>query len=223
MSMGHFDDTLFHGASRADAKAVCVFVHGRTQSPADMMENVVQHLDAPSVRFVMPKSDGVAWYDVRAVDPLTEDGRSQLDTALARLSQTIATVEAECPGVPMVLGGFSQGACLSVEYLMRRGPWDGAACFLTGCRVGVSSDDRPVARIEGMPIYASCGDQDPWIPSANHTEMCQILIEQGARLRTDIFPGRDHSVTQTERKALQAMLDALVAQRPVFGLQEMTK
>ena len=53
-------------------KAVCVILHGRGQTQADMAEAVVNRLDLTDVRYVLPKSTRPAWYGARAVDPLTE-------------------------------------------------------------------------------------------------------------------------------------------------------
>ena len=215
--------TVVSGASPEAAEVVCVLVHGRTQSPADMTEMIVRHLAAPGVRFVMPKSAGTGWYDARAVDPLTASTRTQLSAALDHLGRTVAAAEAESPQARLVLAGFSQGACLSAEYLMRRGGWDGAACLFTACRVGTPEDGLPVADLGGMPVYASCGDHDPWIPAPAFNALCLALIAQTARLRTDVFPGREHTVTPTERMALEAMLSAVGAGRSVLDAGTATR
>lgn len=219
-SSSYAETTVSTGAEVGAAQVVCVFVHGRTQSPAEMIEQVIRHLDAPTTRFVLPKSDGAAWYNARAIDPLTEEASTELNAALAALEHTIAVARADSPQARLVLAGFSQGACLSMEYMMRHGSWDGAACLFTGCRVGVAADDRPVTALPGMPIYASNGDKDPWIPAANFSEMCLTLIEGGARLRTEVFPGRDHGTTPTECAALNEILANVAAGIPVFDTQE---
>ena len=54
------------------AQAVCVILHGRGQTQADLAEAAVNRLDLTDVRYVLPKSTRPAWHDARAVDPLTE-------------------------------------------------------------------------------------------------------------------------------------------------------
>lgn len=220
MSSSYDDTTLTRGADATSAKIVCVFVHGRTQSPDAMIEHVVRHLDAPTTRFILPKSDGEGWYNARAIDPLTDIAKSELAASLARLKTTIETARRESPQAKLVLAGFSQGACLSLEYVMKNGGWDGALCLFTGCRVGVEADNLPRTALDAMPVYTSCGDADPWIPVPAFQDMVQTLIECGARVRTDAFPGRDHSVTATECNVLDTMLANLQSGIHAFGQLE---
>ncbi|MBL4645949.1 MAG: phospholipase [Hyphomicrobiales bacterium] len=220
MSSIYDETTVAIGADAETAKIVCVFVHGRTQSPQEMIDQVVRHLDAPTTRFILPKSEGAGWYDARAIDPLTDTSKAEVKLALDTLQHTIECATTECPNATLVLAGFSQGACLSVEYVMRNGAWDGALCLFTGCRVGTTADDLPRADMNGMPVYASCGDADPWIPVPPFQDMVQTLIECGARMRTEAFPGREHCVTATECAALNTMLDNIQNGIHAFGALE---
>lgn len=208
--------TVFHGAPAATAQAVCVFAHGRGQSPEEMIESVLARLDAPGVHFALPRAAGGSWYDARAVDPLTDETRAQLDAALEQLHQTIAAARAASPGVPLVVAGFSQGACLSAEYLLRGGAAD-AGVLLTGCRVGADADERPTATLRGLPVYASNGDDDPWVPLAPWHRLVDDLARAGTRLRCDIVPGRDHAVSDAECAVLSDMLGRIATRRqPAF-------
>jgi phospholipase/carboxylesterase len=207
--------TVFHGAPADSARAVCVFTHGRGQSPEEMIETVLARVDAPEVRFALPRAPRDAWYDARAVDPLTEATRAQLDAALDQLRQTITDTRAACPGLPLVVAGFSQGACLSAEYLLRGGMAD-AAVLLTGCRVGTAGDHPPLPALGAMPVYASNGDTDPWIAPMPWAQMAGALAQAGARLRCDILPGRAHEVSETECATFSAMLDALSLKQPLW-------
>lgn len=210
-------DPIRSGAGPDDAEVICIVVHGRGQSQADMMAAVVDRLSVPRVRFVLPKSDGPGWYAARAVDPLTDATRRELDTGLAQVAGLIARERRQAPGRPVLLCGFSQGACLAMELLMRDAGAADAACLLTGCRVGAASDDLPTAPLPGLPVYASCGDADPWIPVRSHQQMLETLAGAGARVRSDMFPGRPHTVSDTEIDMLAAMLAAMAAGRPMFA------
>ena len=195
-------EALIHGAETA---VTCIVVKGRGQGVADMSRMILSRLDAPGVRFVVPVSDGPGWYTARAIDPLTDVTRGELAASVAVLTGLVAQSRG-----PVVLAGFSQGACLIAEYLFRHGPVSGA-CLFTGCRVGTRADDLPMADLTGMPVYASCGDADPWIPAGAFHDLLSDLTRAGARVRSDMFPGRAHAVTRTELDALAAMLTAVGA------------
>ncbi len=197
---------LLLGEAPISAAVVCVFTHGRNQSPEAMAEQVVRHLSAPGVAYVLPRAPIGSWYDAKAVDPLTDTTRSQLSNSLDRLREITGTLPG---GKPVLIAGFSQGACLSLEYAMRFGPWEGALASLTGCRVGTADDDRPCSDLAGMPAYISGADADPWIPLAATTQATLELGAAKARVRADVMPGRPHEVSSGEIRVLDAMLTQL--------------
>ncbi|MBP6737511.1 MAG: alpha/beta fold hydrolase [Rhodobacteraceae bacterium] len=202
--------SALHLGAVAGARAVCVLVHGRGQSPEEMQTHILARLDAPDVAFVLPRAPGNAWYAAKAVDPLTNATRAALATALDHLAADIAAARAAHPGLPLVLAGFSQGACLSLEYAFAGRPPPEALVALTGCRVGIPSDDRPHDLPPELPVYLTGSDADPWIPVSAFAEAALELGQGRARLRADLFPGRPHEATGAEVAMLQAVLADLV-------------
>ena len=197
---------LISGAEAGQAAVICLVIHGRGQQPEDMVGMVTRHIDVPGVRYVIPRAPGASWYDARAIDPLNERTRAQMGAGLEMVHAMATEALSVAPAARNVLAGFSQGACMSADYLMRHGPLDGGACLFTGCRVGSRADAPPVRSLAGMAVYTSCGDNDPWIPAPAWHDLIADLTRAGARLRADLFPGRPHMVTGTEIAALTDML-----------------
>jgi phospholipase/carboxylesterase len=204
---------LHLGVPLAEARVICVFVHGRGQAPEDMRDAVIRHLATPGVAYVLPRAPQGAWYAARAVDALTDDSRTALAGSLALLRGVIADVQV--PGVPLLLGGFSQGACLSLELAFADGPWPGALVALTGCRVGQAGDVRPRCSLSRMPVYLTGADADPWIPVQAFAEAAADVGLAQARLRADVFPGRGHEASAVEIGVLDGLLADLAASRAV--------
>lgn len=204
-----------HLAAGGRARAVCVLVHGRGQSPEDMQAHILARLAAPDVAFILPRAAGGSWYDAKAVDPLTTETRAALGLALDHLAADVAAARADHPGLPLVLAGFSQGACLSLEHAFTGEAVADAVLAFTGCRVGQATDVRPRALPFGLPVYLTGGDADPWIPVSAFAEAAAELGTQGAKLRADVFPGRAHEVSAPERAMLASVLGALAHDRPV--------
>lgn len=200
--------TAYHGAGTSTARAVCVFIHGRGQSPEEMVETVLSRLDAPGLRFALPRSPREGWYDAKAVDDMTEMTETQLAEALGIVRRAVEDARRDCPDVPIIVAGFSQGACMTIEYLMHGGRAD-AAAMLTGCRVAAPSDTLAKAPLSGMPIYATCGDADPWIPIWAFQKAVGELAAAGARVRSDILPGRPHEVSDAECAEFSRILRAV--------------
>jgi phospholipase/carboxylesterase len=199
-------DILRLGPPPVRARALCVLVHGRGQSPGEMQARIVSRLQSADVAFVLPRAEGATWYAARAVDPLTDVARAELVRSRDGLAAVVAALRTEAPGVPLVLAGFSQGACLSLEWALAGGE-AAAVVALTGCRVGVAGDDRPAALVPGLPVYLTAGSDDPWIPVAAFAQAAAELGTGGAALRADVFPGRPHEVCAAEI----AMLDGVLA------------
>jgi len=202
------DAAVVRGDALESAKAICVFTHGRGQSPEAMEEHVLARLNAPHVAFVLPRAPTTSWYDAKAVDPLNEKTVGQLAASL----EILRAVVAELPsGWPVIMAGFSQGACLSIEYALRFGKWHGALVALTGCRVGQLGDDRPTKDVAGLPVYVSGSDADSWIPLNACMEAVRELGAAHARVRADVFPGRAHEVSDTEIAVLSHTLAMFTA------------
>jgi phospholipase/carboxylesterase len=197
------------------ARVALVLVHGRTLSPEWMQAHVLDRLDLSGLAVRLPRAAGGSWYAARAVDPLTDATRAELDAALAQLDASVTAARAT--GLPVMLAGFSQGACLSVEYLLRHGARVDALAALTGCRVGAAADHGPAAALDGLPVYLSGSDADPWIPLPAFATAAAALGAARANLRADLFPGRPHEVSAAEIAVLAAMLADLAAGAALLG------
>lgn len=207
-------DILTLGVAPDRAKVLCILVHGRGQTPEDMEAAIIRRLSAPDVRFALPRAAGKSWYSARAIDPLTDATRAELGASLAGLAAALTDLRHSAPGRPLVLAGFSQGACLSLEHAFARSaPPDAVAAF-TGCRVGVPGDDRPTALPIDLPVYLSAGSDDPWISVPAFAEAAADLGRAGAALRCDVFPARPHEVSAAEIAMFDSLLLDLAAGRP---------
>jgi phospholipase/carboxylesterase len=206
-------DILSLGVDPAKAKVLCIFVHGRSQSPEEMEAAVIRRLSTSDVAFALPRAGGKTWYNARAIDPLTDTTRAELMRSLTALATAIADLRATAPGKPLVLAGFSQGACLSLEHVFTGKAAPDAIVAFTGSRVGSPGDDRPSALPPGLPVYLSAGSADPWIPVQSFAEAVTELGSAEAALRCDVFPGRLHEVSAPEITLLDGLLADLAAGR----------
>jgi phospholipase/carboxylesterase len=203
---------LLRGATLQNAAVVCVVTHGRGQSPEQMDEHIIARLSTDAVAYILPRAASGSWYDARAIDPLTAKTSAQLATSLELLKQAAAVTPST---VPLVMAGFSQGACLTLEYGFAFGPWRGGMVCFTGCRVGIATDIRPRSDLDALPVYLTGADKDPWIPLPAHANAALDLAAARARLRTDVFPGRAHEVSDAEVSVLNKMLNQLASGQEV--------
>lgn len=157
-------EPLVAGVPAAAARVLCVVIHGRHGAPETMMHELVRHLTAPDVCFLLPRAAGSSWYDARGFAPLTPETRDQICCGIERIRRDIDMAQRRgAPRDRIVIGGFSQGACMALEYAMAAGRWPGALFGLTGFRVGCIGDRRPSSDLTDMPVYLSNGAYDPFI------------------------------------------------------------
>lgn len=208
-------DSLILGASPDAAKVQCIFLHGRNQNPEEMEAAVIRRLSALPVRFALPRAGEAHWYKARAIDPLTPATREELGLSLVDLAALIGRLRHEVPGRPILLAGFSQGACLALELAFSGQAAPDAVVAFTGCRVGTADCDRATGLPGGLPVYLSGGSNDPWIPVPAFAEAATALGQGRAVLRADLFPDRAHEVSAPEIAMLEDMLmDLASGQRP---------
>ncbi|MFN4058577.1 MAG: alpha/beta hydrolase [Roseinatronobacter sp.] len=163
---------------------------------------------------MLPRAETGSWYAARASDPLTGGTFVAQSMSLDRLLADIDAAKARAPHAPILLAGFSQGACLSLELLSRERPIVAACAAFTGCCVGVAGDVRPAADLQGFPVLLTGSDADPWISIKAWSEAAADLSSQGARLRREVYPERTHEVCDSVIGLLQGVLKRLIAVIP---------
>lgn len=186
------------GPALSEAAAVCILAHGRGGSPSDMAR-LAAALEAPDVRFLLPGAPGGSWYPQSFMAPFAAN-EPWLGRALANQAAVIEEViEAGFPSERIVLGGFSQGACLTAETLVRAPRRYGGALILTGGLIGPPGTTwAPAPALAGTPVYLSGSETDPHVPPERARETGRVLRGNGAAVEARIFPARPHIITPEE-------------------------
>ena len=194
------------GAELASARLVVVAVHGRGASAEDIL-GLASELTAPEVAYVAPQAAGNTWYPYSFLAPM-EQNEPWLSSALATLGRLVADIEGS--GVPrerIALMGFSQGACLSLEFAARHaGRW-AAVIGLSGGLIGPPGTPRDYAgSFTGTPVLLGCSDVDAHVPLERVRETSAVLRGMGAEVDERIYPGMPHTVNEDELAAADALL-----------------
>ena len=207
---GHSPDDLAVLGDAEGASAAIVVLHGRgarAESFLSLGTELVQRagveLRGPgSPVVVAPQASGGTWYPHSFLAPL-EDNQPWLDSALEAMA-TISSrlVDAGVARELQVLVGFSQGACLACELVLREGGRWGGLVALTGGRPGPLGEERSfeprAGSLDGTPALLSSGDPDPHVPFERVEETAEVLRELGAAVEIDRYPGRAHTVLPAE-------------------------
>ncbi len=189
------------GPAPGDAPVGLVLLHGRGDSAAGIL-GLAPELEARGagpVTVLAPDAVGSQWYPLRFLEPV-ERNEPWLGSALALVDRTVAALEeAGLPRERIVVAGFSQGACLALEYVARAGGTWGGAVALSGGLIGAEIDPaRYPERLDGTPAFLGCSDADPHIPEARVHASGRQLLGQGASVTARIYPGMGHQVNGDE-------------------------
>jgi phospholipase/carboxylesterase len=131
-----------------------------------------------------------------------------LSTALGALSNLVSDLDQQ--GVPserIVLLGFSQGACLALEFAARNARRYGGVVGLSGGLIGPENTPRTYAgSLAGTPVFLGCSDVDSHIPLTRVHESADVLGTLGGDVTKKIYPGMGHTVIQDEINHIDKIL-----------------
>jgi phospholipase/carboxylesterase len=203
----HRDEpVLAVGAKLTEAAAVVILLHGRGASAEDILGLATEMYDQ-RIAYLAPQAAGNAWYPYSFMAPI-EQNEPWLSSALAKVA-TIAQ-QAETAGVSrdrIFVCGFSQGACLSSEFVARNPARYGGLIAFTGGLIGPPDADlRHQGDLGGMPALFSSGDPDPHVPWSRVLESAQQFTAMGAAVKTQRYPGRPHTVLPQEIKSARELI-----------------
>lgn len=188
------------------AQAALILLHGRGASAADILL-LAEELYQPAYAYLAPQAANNTWYPFTFLAPMQQN-EPWLSSALARVGEVVATVEAA--GVPaqrIVLGGFSQGACLASEFLARHARRYGGLLAFSGGLIGPPGTPRAYAgSLDGTPVFLGCSDVDPHIPKARVEETAAVLESIGAQVTMRLYPGMGHTINTDEITHARALL-----------------
>ena len=197
----HGDSPVSHvGAPVTAARAVVILAHGRNAAPPNILE-LAGRFDLADVAYLAPAAAGRTWYPLSFLVP-REQNEPSLPSALARLHALVSDVTAL--GVPrsrIVLGGFSQGACLSSEYVWQHPARYGGLIALSGGLIGPPGTTWPPsspASLSGMPAFLGCSDVDSHVPKWRVEESAGVLGAMGADVTLRLYEGMGHLVNDDE-------------------------
>jgi len=201
---------LHAGEPLERARAAMILVHGRGASAADIM-TIATEVMFPGVAYLAPQAAGSAWYPNPFTAPL-QANEPYLSSALQVLSSLMARVEAAVPADRLVLLGFSQGACLALEFAARSARRFGGVVGLSGGLIGPDGTPRDYpGDFQRTPVFLGCSDVDPHIPKERVIEAGHVFERMQADVTVRFYPGMAHTVSPDEIEAVRAIVKGAVA------------
>jgi predicted esterase len=195
------------GRPLGEGSAAMILVHGRGATPHNILD-LAGALAHPDFTYLAPAAAGNTWYpysfmaDTAANEPGLSSGLGVLD-ALVR-----EVLDAGIPRDRIVLGGFSQGACLTSEYAVRHAGRFGAILVFSGGLIGPPGTTWPHGGdFAGTPAFFGCSDVDAHVPRTRVDESAEVMEAMGARVEKRIYPGMGHLINDDEIAFARTLLE----------------
>jgi predicted esterase len=210
MTLHEHQPLLTAGEDLEDARAAAILIHGRGADAGSIL-TLAPRLERRGLAFLAPQAAGGTWYPRRFLDAI-ESNEPWLSSALAAVGNVVGLAEETgIPAESILLLGFSQGACLVLEFVARNARRYGGVAGLSGGLIGPDGSPRPTTgSLDGTPVFLGCADPDPHIPAQRVWDTADELRRRGGGVTVRLYPGGDHAVNDDEFQAVAGLLGTLV-------------
>jgi phospholipase/carboxylesterase len=194
----HDNKYISAGTPVQQAKAALVMLHGRGGSASDIIR-LAKLFNLKDVAIYAPQATSNSWYPYSFMVP-EEQNQPALDSAIEGIGHLVKQIEADGIATDNIyLLGFSQGACLALEYVGRNAKRYGGVVAFTGGLIGRGLvNERYQGDFNGTPILITTGDHDPHVPLSRVEESVKVLKGLGADVTLEVYPGKPHSISPDE-------------------------
>lgn len=201
-----------HFRSGDSIRAVVFLFHGRGGNVQSIQSQLGQHILCDDVLQVIPEAFSNTWYPQKFNVP-EQHNQPWLDSAIGRIHREVRQLlDAGLPACKIIFGGFSQGACMALEYPMRYPQRYGAVFCLSGGVIGPENSRQCLVGngLDGTPVFLGCADEDAWVPRPKFDESVKLLSDSGASVQSAVYPGLGHNICKDELDRVKQMVTQVV-------------
>ena len=186
------------GKSLEQAEKVLIMIHGRGGTAQDIL-SMAEYLNVSNFALVAPQAENNTWYPQSFLAPRAANEPS-LSPAINTIKETVLDLEKEGFSKEQIYFlGFSQGACLTLDYVAGNAARYGGVVAFTGGLIGEAVDHRNYhGDFDGTPIFIGSSDPDMHVPVSRVKESTALLEGMGAQVTEIIYENRGHTISQAE-------------------------
>ncbi|MBK5193344.1 MAG: dienelactone hydrolase family protein [Flavobacteriaceae bacterium] len=202
----HSQNIITAGKDISEAKKVLVMLHGRGGNAREFL-SLANHLDVSDFALFAPQATNSSWYPHSFLAKPAEN-EPWLSSALEILNDLLEEIKSK--GITLeniYFTGFSQGACLTAEFVTRNASRFGGVVLFTGGVIG----DKIYAEnykgdFAGTPVFIGTGNPDAHVPVKRVNETAKIMEKMNAAVTVKVYDNRPHSISQDEIKTANELI-----------------
>jgi len=194
----HSQNIISAGKDISEAKKVLVMLHGRGGNASEFL-SLANHLDVSDFALFAPQATNSSWYPHSF---LAKPAKNEpwLSSALEILNDLLKEIKSKgITSENIYFTGFSQGACLTAEFVTRNASKFGGVALFTG---GVIGDkiytENYKGDFSGTPVFIGTGNPDAHVPVERVNETAKIMGKMNAAITVKVYDNRPHSISQDE-------------------------
>ena len=206
----HTNEPLLRaGPAIADARLVAIRLHGRGATVENIL-GLSREFTAPNVAYLAPKRRNTPGIPIPSLR-LSSKNEPNPSSALRLIARLLHDLQQQnVPLKRVALLGFSQGACLTLEFAARHAQRYAAVVALSGGLIGPSGTPRHYSGSFGAtPVFMGCSDVDSHVPVKRVHESAEVFRRMGATVDERIYRGMAHTVNSDEIEAVDALLSIM--------------
>jgi phospholipase/carboxylesterase len=202
----HKKDIRTAGKRIEEATRALIMLHGRG-APAEDILGLAAHLEVSDFALIAPQATQYTWYPYSFLVPPAQN-QPWLNSALDLINEIVSDInKAGISSDRIYFTGFSQGACLTLEYVTRNArKWGGVAAFTGGLIGDKIYRQNYKGDFEGTSVFIGSSDPDPHIPVSRVQETTTLLRTMHASVSEKIYPNMGHTIQEDEIKLANQLI-----------------
>ena len=194
----HLKNIKTAGRNITEAKRALIMLHGRG-APAEDILGLASHLAVADFALVAPQATNYTWYPYSFLVPPSQN-EPWLSSALALLDDVVDDISRSgIDSANIYFAGFSQGACLTLEFITRNArKWGGAVAFTGGLIGDRIYPENYRGDFQETRVFIGSSDPDPHIPVTRVKDTSRLLRQMNASVQEQIYPNLGHTISENE-------------------------
>ncbi len=204
----HKKEFILSGKKIEDASKILIMVHGRGASAEDIL-SIADYLKVEDFALLAPQATNHTWYPYSFLSPPSQN-EPWLSSALDLIGDIVKDLKQRSIDPKNIFFlGFSQGACLTLEFVTRNATRFGGVIAFTGGLIGdkIYSENYK-GDFSNTPIFIGSSDPDPHVPVARVNETATTLEKMNAVITKRIYKNMGHTINQEEIELANNILSA---------------
>ncbi|MBT1688062.1 alpha/beta hydrolase [Dawidia soli] len=202
----HQKNIHYAGRTLTEATRALILLHGRGGTAGDIL-SLAPLLHVQDFALLAPQAMQNTWYPYSFLTP-PADNEPWLSSALGIVGSVIEDITmAGIATENIYFTGFSQGACLTLEFITRHAQrWGGVAAFTGGLIGDKLYTENYRGDFAGTPVFIGTSDPDPHVPVTRVQASEAVLRERHAQVTLKVYPNMGHTISRDELEQANTLI-----------------